>query len=297
MRRRRGFALVWVCFVLVLLGAICATTFFIALQAARAGRFGSDGLRAGLRVEAAAAGVFSRWQTLGLNRMAAGDSASWVDGAQQTVVYRWGATAAAIVVRDGFRGSGAGRVWLAEPALPELPSAVLAVQVQPGLDTVFSTARPSVPSGWDCDHLDNLLQVPIQYYDSIALLSVAIGGWQRWFDWAQGATGAPESVVVKLARGDTVLSSRFTGVLVGLGRVVLEAGAEVRGLLLSQSEIALGGGVRVSGVLVAPRVTRVGGSGAPVFVPSLCAARLVLGLTVPFRPVPGLGRFIVEEDP
>lgn len=298
MRGSRGFALVWVCFVLVLLGAVSATAFFTALQSARAGRHAVDGLTARLAVEQAIAEALAGWHELGLVRLAVGAEASWSDASTRTTVRRLG-VGTAVVEASYRRSPGYSASWLLEPSLPSLPAAaVLTVaRLDPSLDSLL-TGPAVMPDGWVCDYRQRGgTPVQIQYYDSDTTLDSVVGGWLPLFEWAGRVGGMADSITVLVSTGQVAVSQAVSGVIVGAGVVTLESGAVVRGIVLSRQRILLEPGSSVTGVLVAPEISLIAGDSLPVFRPSPCAARLVLAARVPLRPVPGLFGGLAQQLP
>ncbi|HWO90179.1 MAG TPA: hypothetical protein VNL98_13630 [Gemmatimonadales bacterium] len=298
MRGSRGFALVWVCFVLVLLGAVSATAFFTALQSARAGRHAADGLTARLAVEQAVAEALAGWHDLGLDRLAVGTAVAWSDASTRTTVRRLGA-GTAVVEATYRRSPGYSASWLVEPSLPPLPAAAIltVARLDPSLDSLLSGSA-MMPDGWVCDYRQpNGTPAQIHYYESDATLDSVVGGWPALLEWASRVSGIADSITVLASPAELAVSQAVSGVIVGAEAVTLASGAMVRGIVFSRRRILLEAGSWMTGVLVAPEISLVAGDSLPVFRPSPCTARLVLAARVPFRPVPGLFGGLTQQQP
>jgi hypothetical protein len=282
---RRGFVLAAVLYALVLLAALSAAGFFAALQEARIGR----NRAALLRVQAAAASAMSEtiagWDPLSFNAIPAGTAiapgATSAPGVALSVEVRR-LSDRLYLLRTTARDSGGGAGRTLEQVvrlrgLDVVPRAAVRARSADSVAAAALSGADQNPAGWDCPATHDTVTALMAQPSATDSVFYRFGDrdWASVTAWAVAVGGGSDSIEVRLAAGDLMLSGvRYLGVLIVNGNLTMSGGTEVVGIVLVRGWVRLeGAGGTVRGSVVASQL--IAGQGytpaAPAVVYSSCA--------------------------
>ena len=263
-RRQRGFVLVGVLFVLVLLSALAGGACFEALQEMRLGRNAEQAVTLQATAESGLTAALAAWDPRTNGTLAVGSVLRLPGAAPQGIAGSVDARRLSdrlLLLRSSATladGSSRTVARIARLVGPEAaPAAVRARWVDP-IVSARADGTDQNPPLWSCPPTSGsapgtLLQPGAS--DS-AFFRFGPMDWPALAAWAGAVPAGGDSLAVRYSAGDLTLSGgRVLGTLVVAGDLVLRSGVEVVGLVLVRGTLRLeAGGATVLGVVVASQV-------------------------------------------